>query len=95
MNTKNKVKTKNGSTTKFCCCATEAENVFLAGTFNDWSIDATPMKKGKDGHWTVSLELPPGRHEFKFVVDGNWHCESNCVPNEYGTMNQIVDVDLP
>lgn len=86
-------KTSECVTKEFDCCAPDAENVCLAGSFNDWSIDATPMQKDKNGHWQVAIELPPGRHEFKFVVDGKWHCESNCVPNDYGTMNQIIDVE--
>ena len=77
---------------EFDCCAPGAENVCLAGSFNEWSTDATPMKKDKNGRWKVAVELTPGRHEFKYIVDGQWHCESNCIPNDYGTMNQIIDI---
>lgn len=90
---KTKTKSESCCTTEFCCCAPDADAVFLAGTFNDWSTDATPLEKDIDGNWHVDIELLPGRHEFKFLVDGQWHCESNCVPNEYGTMNQVVEVD--
>ncbi len=90
--TKTKIKTSDCCTKAFSCCAPDAAAVFLAGTFNDWNVEASPLEKDFDGNWHVDLELPPGRHEFKFVVDGQWYCESNCVPNEYGTMNQVVDV---
>lgn len=91
--TKTKIKANDCCTKEFCCSAPDAEAVFLAGTFNDWSTDATPLEKDIDGKWHVDLEIPAGRHEFKFFIDGQWHCESNCVPNDYGTMNQIVDVE--
>ena len=89
---KTKTKTSDCCTQVFSCCAPDAEVVFLAGTFNDWNAESTPMEKDIDGNWHVDLELSPGRHEFKFVIDGQWHCESNCVPNDFGSMNQIVDI---
>ncbi len=94
-----KEKTK---TTEFSCHAPKASTVSLAGTFNDWQTDATPMAKNAQGTWKSNLELPSGHYEFKFVVDGTWCCESGCdgtnrdcpkcVPNEFGTMNRFVDV---
>jgi 1,4-alpha-glucan branching enzyme len=57
-------------TTRFTCHAPNARAVCLAGTFNQWNTKATPMKKGADDNWATAIELPPGRHEFKFVVDG-------------------------
>jgi 5'-AMP-activated protein kinase regulatory beta subunit len=95
-------KTKPASRkTLFSCHAPEAQQVFLAGTFNEWKPDATPMDKGGDGKWIASLDLPAGRHEFKFVVDGEWCCEIDCdansecpqcVPNDMGGMNRVYDV---
>ncbi len=93
-----KRKTKS---TKFNCHAPDAEVVFLAGTFNDWQMDATPMTTDGNGNWNTELNLPPGRSEYKFVVDGQWCCEPNCqasdecpkcVPNDFGTLNRFVDV---
>jgi 1,4-alpha-glucan branching enzyme len=79
-----------------------ATAVFLAGSFNNWSPTTTPMLKGKDGDWAVSLPLASGRYEYKFVVDGEWCCEpeythetahvQNCVTNEFGTMNHVLEV---
>lgn len=96
------VKPKSASTkTLFSCNAPEAQQVYLAGTFNEWKPDVTPMEKGEDGKWTASLELPIGRHEFKFVVDGEWCCEigcngnsdcPQCVLNDMGTMNRVCEV---
>jgi hypothetical protein len=88
--------------TKFACLAPAARTVFLVGTFNGWDAKATPMIKDAKGNWDVAVALPPGRHEFKFVVDGAWCCEPGCegphhgclkcVPNSSGTMNRFIDV---
>lgn len=87
--------------TFFSCLAPEAKAVFLAGTFNDWSPEATAMARGKDGRWTVMLRLSSGYYEYKFVVDGEWCCEPghgdtetspHCVPNPFGTLNCFVEV---
>ena len=60
------------------------------------------MTKDAKGNWDVALALPPGRHEFKFVVDGVSCCEPGCegphqgcpkcVPNSSGTMNRFIEV---
>lgn len=88
--------------TRFVCHAPEAQAVFVAGTFNDWSPAATPMVKDAEGNWSASVDLKTGRHEYKFVVDGAWCCEPGCddrnpqcpkcVVNEYGTMNRVIEV---
>lgn len=88
--------------TSFTCHAPAARQVFLAGTFNDWDPKATLMVKDAEGHWDVAVALPPGRHEYKLVVDGEWCCEPGCetayqgcpkcVPNSFGTMNRFVEV---
>lgn len=86
------------------CAAPNARNVFLAGTFNDWSESSTPMKKGIEGSWSVNLHLSPGHHEFKFVIDGKWCCAPgcedtahpecrDCVVNSFGTMNRVLNVE--
>lgn len=51
-----------------------ASRVAVAGTFNDWSTDATPMEEA-DGAWTVTLDLAPGAYPYKLVVDGGWTCD--------------------
>lgn len=87
---------------EFKCCAPAAERVCVAGTFNEWKPDATPLARDKEGNWRGSLPLQPGHHEFKFIVDGKWCCEPGCeheysgcpkcCANEFGTMNRVLDV---
>ena len=48
-----------------------AHTVALAGDFNDWDTASTPMKKRKDGSFSVTLDLPPGReYQYKYLIDG-------------------------
>lgn len=86
--------------------APEAKEVFVAGTFNNWNARAQRLKRtGKEGHWVATLDLPPGRYEYKFIVDGRWCCElgcdgpyngcPGCVPNALGTMNRTLVVGEP
>jgi 1,4-alpha-glucan branching enzyme len=87
---------------RIACCAPAAREVFVAGTFNGWNPSATPLVRDADGNWSVTVELVPGRYEFKFVVDGAWCCEPGCkepgrdcpccVPNGFGTMNRKMEV---
>ena len=86
----------------FSCDSDTAQVMFLAGSFNDWNQEATPMAREGSRHWAVTLQLPPGRYEYKFVVDGEWYCEpgcavtesqhAHCVMNEFGTMNLVLVV---
>ena len=91
---------KASDKTVFVCHGEEAQDIFLAGSFNDWDSSRTPMKRQGDGSWQAELELAPGRYEYKFIADGVWCCEpgradvecSDCVPNAFGTMNRVIEV---
>ena len=84
------------------CHAPRAQSVFVAGTFNDWNPQTLPLDRQADGHWKTTLPLQPGRHEFKFIVDGQWCCEPGCeheyhgcpkcCANDLGTMNRVLEV---
>ena len=87
--------------TPFSCNAPDAKTVHLAGTFNNWDPAVTPLKQKKDGVWTTTVKLSPGRHEYKFIIDGEWCCtpqgsgeepDADCVPNEHGTMNRVIEI---
>lgn len=50
----------------------ELQRVNLAGTFNNWNKDAWPMKVDADGRtWRFTTPLQPGKHLYKFVLDGD------------------------
>jgi 1,4-alpha-glucan branching enzyme len=88
--------------TRFELDAPAARGVFVAGTFNDWRPDATPMTWQDGGHWVADVDVPAGRHEYKFVVDGSWCCGvgpdgpldrmEGGVPNGLGTTNRVIEV---
>lgn len=100
--TKSRSRKQHAEAIEFTCHAPEAQSVFLAGDFNQWNPEATPMQKADEGIWTVKLKLAPGRYEFKFIIDEHWSCKPgcrdhdlscpNCVINAFGTMNRVIEV---
>ncbi len=62
---------ENGQATFFLRGFKDARKVQIAGSFNSWSTMSTPLTRHNDG-WRVRLELPPGKHTYKFIVDGKW-----------------------
>jgi hypothetical protein len=50
----------------------KANQVFIAGPFNNWQPSATPLKNCGEGRWLLDMALPPGKYEFRFFVDGQW-----------------------
>jgi len=75
--------------------AADAQKVILGGDFNKWNAEAHPMTKDKSGMWKKTLVLPPGRYEYKFLVDGEWRNdpknEQTC-PNILGTQNNVLAI---
>ena len=75
----------------------EARGVGLAGDFNAWDPSRTQLVKGADGVWSAGVAgLPPGRHRYKFVVDGvRWVDDpTNGLkePDEFGGFNSVLNV---
>lgn len=57
---------------RFVLADPAAERVALVGSFNLWSEEANPLVWNEDGGvWTASVRLPPGVHEYAYVVDGD------------------------
>ena len=72
-----------------------AESVAIAGTFNEWQPNATPMIALGQGRWAKDLALPPGDYEYCLVVDGQWTPDpqaTETVPNPFGGRNSILKV---
>ena len=76
--------------------AEPGSKVFVAGSFNDWDPTSLPLLPASDGRvYRATVLLPPGRHDYKFVVNGVWHVDPACpdwVPNALGTLNSVVSV---
>ena len=72
-----------------------AQQVYVAGSFNEWKPQATPMVALGNGRWKGDLKLGPGRYEYLFVVDGQWRPDPNAretVQNPFGGQNSVVMV---
>jgi 1,4-alpha-glucan branching enzyme len=73
-----------------------AIDVCVAGSFNDWNPQATPMVPLGNGKWAKELTLPDGRYEYRFVVDGAWVSDPQSVqtaPNPFGSANSVLRVE--
>lgn len=73
----------------------DATAVAIAGTFNDWRPQATPLVDMGHGRWLKELALPPGTYEYLFVVDGQWLADplaQATKPNPFGGVNSVVTV---
>jgi hypothetical protein len=57
---------------RFAVAAPAARAVSLAGDFNGWRPDATPLERGPDGVWQVRVPLGRGNWSYSFVIDGRW-----------------------
>jgi chromosome partitioning protein len=57
-------------------CDPAASDVRIAGDFNGWVPDrdvrSLVQAEGSQRVWTKILSLPPGRYEYRYVVDGEW-----------------------
>ncbi len=57
----------------FSLVAPEANDVSLIGSFNKWDREhGIQLQRNSNGVWHTTVELDPGRHLYKFVVDGAW-----------------------
>ena len=80
---------------KFKIKADAGHKVFLAGSFNRWAPTAIGMKRNGDGYYTAIIDLPSGRHEYKFLIDGAWQIDQTCTQrtaNAFGSQNSVIQV---
>lgn len=82
--------------TQFVFESTEAKRVSVVGEFNDWEVDELPMTRVRDGVWTTTVPLAPGRHVYAFVVDGTLLVADPRAPKsgdaDYGREGSVVMV---
>ncbi len=74
-----------------------AEAAFLVGEFNEWSEEAHPMKKLKDGGFSTTLSLQSGQaYRFRYLLDrSRWENDwapDGYIANEFGTDDSIVKI---
>lgn len=71
----------------------DASIVTLAGTFNNWN--QSQLVCGHEGdEWVCRVDLEPGYHTYKFIVDGNWTLDPdnpNTAVDDAGNTNNILN----
>jgi hypothetical protein len=81
---------------RFVLYAPGAGRVTVAGTFNQWDADAAPLAPTHTpGLWTATFPLPPGQHQYSFLVDGQrWVIDpaAPTVDDGFGRRNSVVAV---
>jgi hypothetical protein len=79
---------------RFELAAPSASRVTLVGSFNEWNPVATPLERDpSSGKWMVSLRLPPGRHVYAFVVDGDVTADPTApraADDDFGSANSVL-----
>jgi len=71
---------------RFTLSAPTATSVAIAGNFNRWDPHRSALS-GPDGsgNWSITLHLPPGRHEYLFIVNGEtWLLDPNAPASDDG-----------
>ncbi len=75
--------------------APQARSVAVAGDFNGWRPEATPLRRGEGGAWSAQVPLAPGRrYEYQFVVDGEWVADpaAPATDDGFGGRNAVLDL---
>ncbi len=83
--------------TRFVFLAPEASEVTLTGDWIGWSTRGIPLQELRGtGVWTADVPLPPGVHEYSFIVNGTqWHPDPLAgaqVDDGFGRTNSLVMV---
>ena len=48
----------------------KVKSVSVAGDFNHWNSSDNPMIHIGDSIWTITLQLQPGKYQYRFFIDG-------------------------
>jgi len=84
-----------GRSIEFVLKMPKAQQVILMGDFNKWNSKTHPMQKDANGVWRKTVVIFPGRYEYRFLADGEWHNDPRNTlrcPNCFGSENNIIEV---
>ena len=79
----------------FSILAPQAQSVKVLGDFSNWEQHPVELRKLKNGEWKATLPLAEGKHEYRYLVDGQWRDDPHCtarVPNAFGGQNCVCVV---
>ncbi|MBU1808573.1 MAG: AAA family ATPase [Candidatus Omnitrophica bacterium] len=78
----------------FNVSAPNAKDIYVVGDFNNWNTaDDYRLSRLEDGRWEKKLGLSPGRHKYKFIIDGEWVQDSqnnDHEQNSFGTFDSVI-----
>lgn len=86
-----------GVVTRFVLVAPEATRVAVTGDWLGWDPRGTPMEEVRGtGVWATEVPVPPGVHEYSFVIDGTeWRPDPLAGPqvdDGFGQTNSLIMV---
>jgi len=71
----------------------------VAGSFNGWSPTTNPMRLNEElGVFELLIPLPPGDHQYRLVVDGEWRADEHnprVQYNPFGDSNNVCTMRTP
>lgn len=83
---------------RFVLLQPQAESVTVAGDFNGWDPQRTPLRRSGSGLWTLTMPLKPGRYHYMYVVDGRQWMADPFAPelsaDGFGAENAVLDVGI-
>jgi hypothetical protein len=78
---------------RFQVRAPGASSVLLAGSFDGWKGAPLAPDPTAPGLHAVTLDIPPGLHEYKLIVDGRWRHDEGCPLRRgdgFGGLNSVL-----
>ena len=83
---------------RFVLPAQGAASVAVAGDFNGWTAESSPLRdEDGDGVFVGTLRLPPGTYAYMFVVDGQrWVSDpyaTNFREDDFGNRNAVLRIN--
>jgi 1,4-alpha-glucan branching enzyme len=70
--------------------------VSVVGDFNGWDPHAHPMRKRSNGTRSVTVEVPPGSHPFRYLAEPGVFFDDTDAdaiePNGYGDTHSVLCV---
>ena len=86
--------------TRFVFLAPAAQQVAITGDWVHWDPEGIPMMRPQsDGAWVAEITVPPGLHQYIFIIDGReWRPDPNAVSqvdDGFGQRNSVLLVPAP
>ncbi|KAK6113530.1 5'-AMP-activated protein kinase beta subunit interation domain family protein [Brugia pahangi] len=71
----------------------QAGGVYISGSWDGWK-KMTPLCRSTQDFSTI-INLNPGKHEYKFFIDGKWVVDENAAKtdNKFGSQNNVIAID--